>query len=152
MGVILSFSSRTEFELPVRAFFLPEKPLEDTPNPGELLVTFRLYYGRAESILCIQNRRCVRDDLALARQVAGNLDVGFPAVEVCSEMGLNPEPIGYQQVSDGRFFAERGIPTVLLGPGTAELAHTPDEHVPVAAVIEAAKIYALTAIRLLGAV
>jgi succinyl-diaminopimelate desuccinylase len=69
---------------------------------------------------------------------------------VCELMGLNPEPIGYQQVSDGRFFAERGIPTVLLGPGTAELAHTPDEHVPIAAVIEAVKIYALIAIELLG--
>ncbi|GAB4342816.1 MAG: M20 family metallopeptidase [Candidatus Abyssubacteria bacterium] len=69
----------------------------------------------------------------------------------CERMGLNPQPIGYQQVSDGRFFAQRGIPTVLLGPGTAELAHTPDEHVPVAAVLQAVKIYALIAVELLGA-
>ncbi len=70
---------------------------------------------------------------------------------ICRLMGLNPEPIGYQQVSDGRFFADKGIPTVLVGPGTAELAHTPDEHVPVAAVIEAVKLYALAAIEILGA-
>jgi acetylornithine deacetylase/succinyl-diaminopimelate desuccinylase-like protein len=38
-----------------------------------------------------------------------------------------------------------------LGPGTAELAHTPDEHVPVAAVVEAVKLYALAAIEILGA-
>ena len=65
-------------------------------------------------------------------------------------MGLPHEPIGYQQVSDGRFFADRGIPTVLIGPGTAELAHTPNEHVPVTAVIEAVKLYALSAIEILG--
>lgn len=70
---------------------------------------------------------------------------------ICGLMGLHPDPIGYQQVSDGRFFADRGIPTVLIGPGTAELAHTPDEHVPVAAVIEAVKLYALAAIEILGA-
>jgi len=70
--------------------------------------------------------------------------------EACRLMGIAPEPVGYQQVSDGRFFAEREIPTVILGPGTAELAHTPDEHVPVAAVIEAVKIYALAAVELLG--
>jgi len=69
----------------------------------------------------------------------------------CKLMNLNPEPIGYQQVSDGRFFADRGIPAILIGPGTAELAHTPDEHVPVAAVIEAVKLYALSAIEILGA-
>jgi succinyl-diaminopimelate desuccinylase len=70
---------------------------------------------------------------------------------VCNLMGLDPKPVGYQQVSDGRFFADRGIPTILLGPGTAELAHTPDEHVPVKAVIQAAKLYAFTAIELAGA-
>ena len=79
-------------------------------------------------------------DCSLVKSIAG----------VCRLMGLRPEPVGYQQVSDGRFFADRGIPTVLMGPGTAELAHTPNEHVPVAAVIEAVKLYALTAIEILG--
>jgi succinyl-diaminopimelate desuccinylase len=70
---------------------------------------------------------------------------------VCELMKSDLTPVGYQQVSDGRFFADRGIPTILLGPGTAELAHTPDEHVPVAGVIEAVKLYALTALELAGA-
>jgi succinyl-diaminopimelate desuccinylase len=78
-------------------------------------------------------------------------DLVRSAARACGLMGLDDEPIGYQQVSDGRFFADRGIPTVLMGPGTAELAHTPDEHVPVAAVVEAVKLYALAAIEILGA-
>jgi acetylornithine deacetylase/succinyl-diaminopimelate desuccinylase-like protein len=68
----------------------------------------------------------------------------------CKLLGIDPEPIGYQQICDGRFFAEREIPTIIVGPGTAELAHTPDEHVPVEAVIQAAKLYALAAVELLG--
>jgi succinyl-diaminopimelate desuccinylase len=78
-------------------------------------------------------------------------DLVRAAARACGLMGLDDEPIGYQQVSDGRIFADRGIPTVLMGPGTAELAHTPDEHVPVAAVVEAVKLYALAAIEILGA-
>jgi succinyl-diaminopimelate desuccinylase len=70
---------------------------------------------------------------------------------VCKSFGLDPTPIGYQQVSDGRFFAERGVPTILLGPGVAEIAHTPDEHAQVDAVIEATKLYALMAVELLNA-
>ncbi len=72
------------------------------------------------------------------------------AARACACLSLDSEPTGYQQVSDGRFFAEKGIPTILIGPGVAELAHTPDEHVPVKAVIEAVKLYALSAIEILG--
>ncbi len=72
------------------------------------------------------------------------------AANVCRTMGLDPRPVGYQQVSDGRFFADKGIPTIIIGPGIAELAHTPDEHVSVAGVIEAVKLYALLAVELLG--
>ncbi len=78
-------------------------------------------------------------------------DLVRSAGKACGLLGIDPEPIGYQQVCDGRFFAEKGIPTVIIGPGTAELAHTPDEHVPVAAVIQAVKLYALAAVELLGA-
>ncbi|MBI5118447.1 M20 family metallopeptidase [Candidatus Poribacteria bacterium] len=71
------------------------------------------------------------------------------AANVCRLMELNPQPVGYQQVSDGRFFADKGIPTIIIGPGVAELAHTPDEYVSVAAVIEATKLYTLLAVELL---
>jgi acetylornithine deacetylase/succinyl-diaminopimelate desuccinylase family protein len=65
-------------------------------------------------------------------------------------LGLAAMPVGYQQASDGRFFGAQGIPTVVLGPGVAEGTHVPDESVPLAQVVEAAKLYALTACRYLG--
>lgn len=71
------------------------------------------------------------------------------AQEVARELQLSDQVVGYQQASDGRFFAERGIPTVLFGPGDPEVAHTPDESVDLNDVITAARFYALLGLRLL---
>jgi succinyl-diaminopimelate desuccinylase len=71
------------------------------------------------------------------------------AQEVCRSRGISTEPVGYLQASDGRFYAEKGIPTILLGPGLAELAHAPDEWINVEEVIEATRIYTLLAAKVL---
>jgi len=71
------------------------------------------------------------------------------AQEVCRSRGIPDEPVGYLQASDGRFYAEKGIPTILLGPGLAELAHAPDEWISLEEVVEATKIYSLLATRVL---
>ncbi len=63
---------------------------------------------------------------------------------------LSPDPVGYHQASDGRFFAERGVPTVLFGPGDPELAHTPNECVDLNDVVTAAKFYALLGLYLMA--
>jgi acetylornithine deacetylase/succinyl-diaminopimelate desuccinylase-like protein len=63
---------------------------------------------------------------------------------------FNSEFVGYEQVSDGRFFAEKGIPTILIGPGIAKQAHTPNERLELDQYLDAIKIYALLAINVLG--
>jgi succinyl-diaminopimelate desuccinylase len=68
---------------------------------------------------------------------------------VARDLGLPDEVVGYHQASDGRFFAERGIPTVLFGPGDPDVAHTPNESVDLDEVITAARFYALLGLRLL---
>lgn len=65
-------------------------------------------------------------------------------------MGKWPEYTGYMQASDGRVFARRQIPIVIFGPGDPKLGHSPNEFVPVSQVIEATKILAFTAIKLLA--
>lgn len=71
------------------------------------------------------------------------------AQEVCRGRGIPDEPVGYLQASDGRFYAEKGIPTILLGPGLAELAHAPDEWISLEEVVEATKIYSILAAKVL---
>jgi succinyl-diaminopimelate desuccinylase len=71
------------------------------------------------------------------------------AQRACSLLGLPAEPVGYAQASDGRFFAEKGIPTILIGPGEPSQAHTVDESIDIAQVLEASRLYALLAFLIL---
>ena len=50
-----------------------------------------------------------------------------------------------------RFYAERGVPALAYGPGILAVSHGPREFVKIERMIECAKIYALTAISMLGA-
>jgi acetylornithine deacetylase len=59
------------------------------------------------------------------------------------------EPAGWSAACDGGYLMrDTGIPTVVLGPGSViEQAHRPDESVPIAEVVTAARAYALLAQR-----
>jgi succinyl-diaminopimelate desuccinylase len=50
-----------------------------------------------------------------------------------------------------RFYAERGVPALAYGPGILAVSHGPREFVKLSRMVECAKIYALTAARMLGA-
>ncbi len=77
-------------------------------------------------------------------------DLVMKAREVCKDLGLNDELTGYAQASDGRFFVGQKVPIILLGPGVAEKAHSPNECIEVEEVIKATKIYACLAAKILG--
>jgi len=66
------------------------------------------------------------------------------------ELGIADEPIGFDQSCDGRLYAELGIPTVILGPGDAGLAHTAREHVMADDLVAAVNLYAGLATRYLS--
>jgi acetylornithine deacetylase/succinyl-diaminopimelate desuccinylase-like protein len=49
--------------------------------------------------------------------------------------------------TDGALLARfAGIPTVIVGPGDLALAHSPEESVPTTEIVEAARLYAATAL------
>ena len=54
-----------------------------------------------------------------------------------------PEPIGAPYGADMRLFINQGAtPTVMYGPGDVKVAHSADEHVPLAEVVECAEVLA----------
>lgn len=57
---------------------------------------------------------------------------------------------GYVQTSDGRWFADDGIPIIIFGPSDPRVGHSPDEHVAVQQLLEATHFLTLLAVRQLG--
>jgi succinyl-diaminopimelate desuccinylase len=51
---------------------------------------------------------------------------------------------------NGTFMAQAGIPTVGFGPGSERWAHTPEEHVLVQELVDAAKVYIMVTLSLCG--
>lgn len=72
------------------------------------------------------------------------------AKRACERIKGRPEtPGAFPAWTDGALLARfGGIPSVVLGPGDLAVAHSPREHVPLAQVAEAARIYAATALEL----
>lgn len=65
-------------------------------------------------------------------------------------LGFDTKLTGFSMGTDGRHFAEQGVPTIIYGPGDPALAHQPDEWVGVDEVMDATRAYALAALSFLG--
>ncbi len=69
--------------------------------------------------------------------------VGLALDAVDAETGSRPQIVGFTGITDARFYInEVGIPTVIMGPGSLDVAHTADESVPVDQLVAAARAYA----------
>jgi acetylornithine deacetylase/succinyl-diaminopimelate desuccinylase-like protein len=84
------------------------------------------------------------------------IDPAHPLVAAAEEaarkaLGRVPPRGTMPAFTDGSIWATAGIPCIpAFGPGLLSLAHRPNEHVAVSEVVEAARIYALTALRYLS--
>lgn len=83
------------------------------------------------------------------------VDVDAPLVRelrdaAAAALGELPPITGWSGVHEGTFFNAAGIPAVAYGPGDLRTAHAANEHVPVADLVDAAKTYALFAVRWCG--
>lgn len=56
--------------------------------------------------------------------------------------GLPWEPTAFRSHSDASLLSQHGIRPLVIGPGELSVAHTPDEHVSLAQVTDAARLYA----------
>ena len=81
-------------------------------------------------------------DAPLGTALAGNIKRvtgSFPRFELCP--GL----------LETRFYAAQGIPAYAYGPGLLTVSHGPNEFVPLDNILACARVYALTALDILGA-
>lgn len=129
------------------------------PGLAEVVVDYRALPGeRLEAILGelrhvaeeVDRRRRTRHEVMVLRWVPpAEVDLGSRIVEAAagaagSVLGREPEITGFQATCDMSYLVnEAGVPSIILGPGSLEQAHTVDEWVSVAELVAAAKIYAL---------
>ena len=102
------------------------------------------------------------------RQIVANLDQAIPGLDldvtfefasagynlgidndlaqilqnVYPKLGLSLQMDAFRSHSDGNLFFAAGVKPLILGPGSLETAHTPDERVVFEEVLSAARIYA----------
>ncbi len=76
--------------------------------------------------------------------------VGRALQEATRFLGKEPVLTGFFAGTDAKHFAPMGWPTMVVGPGQPSTAHTPDEWVGIDEVLEATRLYALTALALLA--
>jgi len=70
------------------------------------------------------------------------------AIETLNDISTEKRALtGYQQTSDGRWFADDGIPIIIFGPGDPAVGHAADEYVEINQLIEATRFLALFAMR-----
>jgi len=69
---------------------------------------------------------------------------------VSDKIGRKVKPAGFAGTSDTVFLVHAGIPTIILGPGSLEQAHSPDEWISVSELADAAEIYASIIAKVLG--
>jgi acetylornithine deacetylase len=67
-------------------------------------------------------------------------DVVASMARVLTSHQLDPEPIGVNYGSDASKIGERGVPSIVFGPGSIRDAHQPDESVDLAEVVTASRI------------
>jgi acetylornithine deacetylase len=63
-------------------------------------------------------------------------------------LGLQPKQEPFRSHSDGNLLCAAGSKPIILGPGSLETAHTPDEQVILAEVVTAARIYAALCLKM----
>ena len=77
-----------------------------------------------------------------------NTDPDHPAVQhlsdVLEDLGRQPKTTGFTAAADLAWYAEKGIPGIIFGPGDLAHAHSPNEFGPVDELLIATKAIALT--------
>ena len=78
-------------------------------------------------------------------QRAALIEETHPGVQLltdsCRRAGISPKPITVAFGSDAYRMNNAGIPTLLLGPGSIDVAHTDAEHIPVSELEQAQNFY-----------
>ncbi len=122
--------------------------------PGETVagVAAEIHDLATEAIAAIEGLRVAVDvkTSRLPRESDPASPIGRALQTATRFLGKEPVLTGFFAGTDAKYFAPKGWPTLVMGPGDPATAHAPDEWVSVDEVIEATRLYALAALALLA--
>jgi acetylornithine deacetylase len=135
-------SSRAGFVVPDRCEAWIDLHLPPEMDPAVLQESIRVIAADAERFIPELDMELTFDfsspgyDLGSGSRPAGLLR------EIYTRLGRKSGLDAFRSHSDGNLFYAAGSSPIILGPGSLECAHTPDEQVAFDEVVEAARIYA----------
>jgi succinyl-diaminopimelate desuccinylase len=150
---------------PIRGAGEPQNNV--TPSAAEAVLDFRLIPGQDPDELARQTRQLLEAAVAVDPRLSAELEIlevrhptrtdrGEPVVTALASAytdltGAAPVYGGVPGSTDGTILnARKGIPIVTCGPGDIHIPHHVDEWVSLDEIRQAARLYAVAAVRYLG--
>ena len=135
-------SSQAGFVVPDRCETLIDLHLPPDHDPEVLQDEIRRLVAGYDRTIPGLNLEVSFDFSSAGYRLAGNNRLEQILQEVYPKLGLSWRTDAFRSHSDGNLFFAAGVQPLILGPGSLETAHTPDEWVRFEEVSIAARLYA----------
>ncbi|BCR06846.1 acetylornithine deacetylase [Desulfuromonas versatilis] len=135
-------SSRAGFVVPDRCEALIDLHLPPETDPAQVQQAMRERLANAGQFVEGLNLEVSFDFASRGYQIGGDNRLGQVLEAIYPRLNLPLRFDAFRSHSDGNLFFEAGVPCLILGPGSLETAHTPDEQTSLPEVEAAARIYA----------
>jgi acetylornithine deacetylase len=145
-GVVYSIrelsSSRAGFVVPDRCEAWIDLHLPPALDPAVIEATIQGQAAIAKGMIDGLDLEIVFDFSASGYDLGTKASLATTLAEIFPKLGRELGFDAFRSHSDGNLFFAAGVKPLVLGPGSLETAHTPDEQTSLAEVLAAAKIYA----------
>ncbi|MFA7403796.1 MAG: M20/M25/M40 family metallo-hydrolase [Pelobacteraceae bacterium] len=135
-------SARAGFVVPDRCDAWIDLHLPPSHNPAALQDEIRRIVAAADLVIPGLDLDVSFDFASAGYNLGTDNDPAQMLREVYPTLGLSLQVEPFRSHSDGNLFFAAGVKPLILGPGSLETAHTPDERVVFEEVSNAARIYA----------
>ena len=135
-------SSQAGFVVPDRCETWIDMHLPPDHDPIALQDAIRRIVANLDQIIPGLDLDVTFDFASSGYNLGSNNQAGKILREVYPHLGLSLQMDPFRSHSDGNLFFAAGVKPLVLGPGSLETAHTPDERVNFEEISCAARIYA----------
>jgi acetylornithine deacetylase len=135
-------SSRAGFVVPDRCEAWIDLHLPPEMDPAALQESIRSIAAEASRFIPELDMKLNFEFASSGYNLGNDNRLSGLLADIYTRLGRSPGTDAFRSHSDGNLFHAAGTSPIILGPGSLECAHTPDEQIVFDEVVEAARIYA----------